>query len=109
RGESTLRLRHVADREERRAVRKASRAAARASTLEIAPHEEVLWNALRDLRSRLAREQNVPAYVVFHDATLLQMLRERPRTRDELGAISGVGANKLARYGDAFLQLMRAD
>jgi ATP-dependent DNA helicase RecQ len=109
RGESSVRLRHVADREERRAARKASRAGSRASTLSIAPHEEVLWNALRDLRARLAREQGVPAYVVFHDATLLQMLRERPRTRDQLGAISGVGVNKLARYGDAFLQLVRAD
>ena len=109
RGESTVHLRHVADREERRAARKASRASTRASTLAIAPHEEVLWNALRELRASLARAQGVPAYVVFHDATLLQMLRERPRTRDQLGAISGVGVNKLARYGDAFLQLVRAD
>jgi ATP-dependent DNA helicase RecQ len=58
---------------------------------------------LRDLRGRLAREQGVPAYVIFHDATLLAMLREKPRTLDALGAISGVGERKLARYGEAFL------
>jgi len=48
----------------------------------------------------------VPAYVIFHDATLLQMLRERPRTRVELGAISGVGAAKLARYGETLLAVL---
>ena len=52
---------------------------------------------------RIAREQGVPAYVIFHDATLLAMLRERPRTLDALGGISGVGERKLARYGEAFL------
>jgi ATP-dependent DNA helicase RecQ len=45
----------------------------------------------------------VPAYVIFHHATLLQMLRERPRTLPELGAISGVGTATLGRYGAVFL------
>ena len=45
----------------------------------------------------------MPAYVIFHDATLLAMLREKPQTLDALGAISGVGERKLARYGEAFL------
>jgi len=62
-----------------------------------------LWQSLRELRAQLAREQGVPAYVIFHDATLLQMLRDRPRTLPELGAVSGVGAAKLGRYGSAFL------
>ena len=62
-----------------------------------------VWDALRNLRSRLAREQGVPAYVIFHDATLLAMLRERPQTLSALGAISGVGERKLERYGEAFL------
>jgi ATP-dependent DNA helicase RecQ len=106
RGETTVFLRRIADRQERRASRKASRASTRAGTLEIAPHETTLWLALRELRSQLAREQRVPAYVIFHDATLLQMLRERPQTLSELGAISGIGAAKLARYGEAFLQAL---
>ena len=54
----------------------------------------------------MAREQGVPAYVIFHDATLLQMLRERPHTTDDLGTISGVGVAKLARYGAAFLRVI---
>jgi ATP-dependent DNA helicase RecQ len=48
----------------------------------------------------------VPAYVIFHDATLLAMLRERPQTHDALAAISGVGERKLARYGEAFLRVL---
>ena len=65
-----------------------------------------MWQALRELRAQLAREQGVPAYVIFHDATLLQMLRERPQTTAQLGAISGVGATKLARYGSQFLRAL---
>jgi len=109
RGETAVRLRHVADRAERRVSRRKAKAKSRDSNLAIAPHEDALWQSLRELRAQLARDQGVPAYVIFHDATLLQMLRERPRTRDEFGAISGVGAAKLVRYGDAFLQLVRAD
>ena len=106
RGETPVRLRRVADKEERRNTRRKTRGAARTAKLEIAPHEDALWQALRDLRAKLAREQGVPAYVIFHDATLLQMLRERPQTLDELGAISGVGAAKLKRYGGSFLDLL---
>jgi len=106
RGETPVRLRRVADKEERRNTRRKTRGAARSAKLEIAPHEDALWQALRDLRAKLAREQGVPAYVIFHDATLLQMLRERPQTLDELGAISGVGAAKLKRYGGSFLDLL---
>jgi ATP-dependent DNA helicase RecQ len=64
---------------------------------------EGLFAELKDLRRRLATERRVPAYVVFSDATLLAMARERPRTPDELLSVSGVGATKLERYGDAFL------
>ena len=105
RGETPIQLRHVADRAERRVSRRAARTKARGTKLAIAPHEETLWLALRELRAQLAREQGVPAYVIFHDATLLQMLRERPQTAAELGAISGIGAAKLARYGPAVLGL----
>ena len=109
RGETTVFLRRIADRQERRASRKASRAATRAGTVEIAPHETALWLALRELRAQLAREQRVPAYVIFHDATLLQMLRQRPQNLAELGAISGVGVAKLKRYGDTFLHALRRE
>jgi ATP-dependent DNA helicase RecQ len=48
----------------------------------------------------------VPAYVIFHDATLRQIATERPSTLTELGAVSGVGENKLAKYGQQILELL---
>jgi ATP-dependent DNA helicase RecQ len=108
RGEQAVHLRRQADGAARRARRRQVRGERARASLDIAPHEAALWDALRDLRARLAREQGVPAYVIFHDATLLAMLRERPRSRDELGAVSGVGERKLERYGDAFLAVLAA-
>jgi ATP-dependent DNA helicase RecQ len=63
--------------------------------------------ALKALRRRLADEQRVPAYVVFSDATLREMAERRPTTEVDLLDVSGVGPAKLARYGDAFLALLR--
>ena len=108
RGETPVHLRRVADRGERRAARKTQRAARTEQSLAIAPHEACLWQTLRELRAKLARDQGVPAYVIFHDATLLQMLRDQPQTVGELSSISGVGAAKLARYGEDFLAVLRA-
>ena len=107
RGEVRVSLRKPASREERRATRKAVRGARARQSLDIAPHETALWDALRATRAHLAREQGVPAYVIFHDATLLEMLRARPRNAEELGLIGGVGAAKLERYGGAFLATVR--
>ncbi|MEO7917677.1 MAG: HRDC domain-containing protein, partial [Dokdonella sp.] len=76
------------------------------TSIAIAEHEEALWQSLRSARARLAKEQGVPAYVIFHDATLLAMLRDQPQTREEMAAISGVGSAKLERYGEAFLAVM---
>jgi ATP-dependent DNA helicase RecQ len=104
RGEAAVTLRRPADRSERRTARKSLRGERARQSLQIAPHETALWEALRTTRAELAREQGVPAYVIFHDATLLQMLRERPRNADQLGAIGGVGTVKLTRYGDIFLR-----
>ncbi|MEO5561180.1 MAG: DNA helicase RecQ, partial [Dokdonella sp.] len=103
RGETPVLLRRQADSGERRVKRQKSRTERTRATLDIAPHESSLWDALRELRARLAKEQGVPAYVIFHDATLLAMLRERPQTLRALGAVSGVGERKLERYGEAFL------
>ena len=61
------------------------------------------------MRSRLAKEQNVPPYVIFHDATLLDMLREHPTSLRELASISGVGTTKLEKYGEAFLAVLTAE
>ncbi|MEN4904232.1 DNA helicase RecQ [Luteimonas sp. TWI662] len=72
--------------------------------IELAPVDRPLYEALRALRATLAREQNVPAYVIFHDATLREIARQRPLTLGQLGGIGGVGAGKLERYGDAVLE-----
>ena len=55
---------------------------------------------------RRAKEQGVPAYVIFHDATLRQIATEAPKTLAELGTVNGVGENKLARYGQQILDTL---
>jgi ATP-dependent DNA helicase RecQ len=62
--------------------------------------------ALKAWRAEVAREHNLPAYVVFHDATLAEMARLRPQSLDELGGISGVGAKKLSAYGGEILRVL---
>jgi ATP-dependent DNA helicase RecQ len=69
--------------------------------------DEGLWEALRSLRRELAEAQGVPAYIIFHDATLMEMAQRRPRDSAELATISGVGDRKLEAYGDDFLQLLQ--
>jgi ATP-dependent DNA helicase RecQ len=66
-----------------------------------------LFEELKQLRRSLADERNVPAYVVFSDATLLEMTEQRPTTEAELLSISGVGPKKLATFGDPFLETIR--
>ncbi|MEO8460755.1 MAG: RQC domain-containing protein, partial [Dokdonella sp.] len=107
RGDTLVQMRREADRVERKKSRRSKRAEGGKPLLTIATSEEALWNALRAKRADLAKEQGVPAYVIFHDATLLAMLRECPQSLRELGAISGVGERKLARYGEAFIGVLR--
>ena len=58
---------------------------------------------LRAWRGATAKEQGVPAYVILHDATLREIATRGPSTLAELGTISGIGENKLARYGEGVL------
>ena len=67
------------------------------------PYNEELFEQLRDLRKQLATKQGVPPYVVFSDKTLHEMARHFPATDAELLCITGIGASKLDRYGEAFL------
>lgn len=70
--------------------------------------DEALFLALKALRKRLADAKDIPAYVVFSDATLQQMVRFKPGSDAELMALSGVGPKKLVQYGDAFLALLKS-
>jgi ATP-dependent DNA helicase RecQ len=74
---------------------------------ELESSDEDLFKALRDLRSKLAIDRRVPAYMVFSDATLVEMARRKPKSEAELLAISGVGLAKLERYGEVFLGVIR--
>lgn len=99
RGECTLELREEAGRPQRRK-------AERSGTVPDA--DTALWEALRARRKALAEEQGVPPYVIFHDATLLELARRRPRNAAELLQVPGIGNAKLERYGAIFLEVIRS-
>ncbi|MDP2761190.1 MAG: DNA helicase RecQ [Sideroxyarcus sp.] len=104
RGEQQVWLRRDAE-----PLKRASSKAERGSRLREAfagANQDPLWQALKAKRTELAREQGVPPYVIFHDSTLLEILNRKPHTLDEMGQISGIGQSKLAKYGDAFLQVV---
>ncbi|MBN4844881.1 HRDC domain-containing protein, partial [Staphylococcus sp. EG-SA-29] len=65
-----------------------------------------VFERLRAWRTEQAREQGVPAYVVFPDATLIELARARPSSSAALAEVSGVGAKKLERYGEAVLRVL---
>jgi len=71
------------------------------------PQDSDLWELLRSRRLELAQDQGVPPYVIFHDATLMEMVSQRPSTPEELHGISGVGERKLEKYGEEFLTVIR--
>ncbi|MFQ9549834.1 MAG: DNA helicase RecQ [Acutalibacteraceae bacterium] len=68
--------------------------------------DEKLLAALKDLRKSLAMRQSIPAYVVFTDATLVDMCRLKPKTQEEFMEVSGVGQAKSQRYGEVFLAVI---
>jgi ATP-dependent DNA helicase RecQ len=100
RGEVSLQLR----REPKPAL--AAKASSSAASQLVRGHEREMWEALRSLRRKLAEEHSVPPYVIFPDATLLEMLRSQPGSLSEMAEVSGVGARKLERYGQAFLEVL---
>ena len=69
--------------------------------------EKELFSALKSKRMELARERRVPAYIIFPDATLHQMLLHKPQTIEEMGNLNGVGSQKLENYGEVFLKVIK--
>lgn len=100
RGEVSLQLRR--DLKPQQSAKASSSAASQL----VRGEERGQWEALRTLRRKLAEEHGVPPYVIFPDATLLEMLRSKPGTLAEMARVSGVGARKLERYGEAFLAVL---
>ena len=114
RGEVQLRLRVASDAPA--SPRRSSRTAKAAKTdkparskappVLLSDDAQVRFEALKAWRAEVAREHNLPAYVVFHDATLAEMARSLPGSLDALASISGVGAKKLEAYGREILRVL---
>ncbi len=106
-GENLLRGRaKILLRSDPLAARGARRTRRTEATAGLGADEERILAALKAKRRDLAREEGVPAYVVFPDRTLIDMAEKRPATLDDMLAVYGVGERKLARYGDAFLEAL---
>jgi len=104
RGERQVMIQTREDAPAARAPRKPRKSARDA--LSVSAADQPLFEALRAWRSREAKNQHVPPYVIFHDATLAEIAGARPGARAALGRVNGVGEGKLARYGDAVLAVV---
>ncbi|MBB4912174.1 DNA helicase RecQ [Actinophytocola algeriensis] len=102
--EVLARKREVRLRQEPKRAAKTSRP--KAPQQELSPETQPVFDKLRSWRAATAKEQGVPAYVIFHDATLRQIASEGPTTLAELGTINGVGENKLAKFGQQVLDTL---
>ena len=108
RGAVPVRLRVAADapRRGKAAARTPRAAAGKTSALPMDEGATKVFTDLKAWRAEVAREHNLPAYIVFHDASLAQMAHDRPATLDALASIPGVGAKKLQAYGGDILRLL---
>lgn len=70
-------------------------------------NNDILFEKLRKLRLKLARDKNIPPFMIFHDSTLKNMCNELPISKSEFLEISGVGKNKLENYGDLFINVIK--
>ena len=100
RGEQQLILRKDIKPEKSKLGKKTSSRATQATS------NSELWDALRAKRREIADEQDIPPYLIFHDATLMAMLETKPANRQQLALISGVGVRKLELYGEQFLAVI---
>jgi ATP-dependent DNA helicase RecQ len=112
RGDVTLLLRESGDAPRRSGAGRQARAGRskdRAAPVDLDEAGQERFAALKAWRGEVARAHNLPAYVVFHDATLAEMARQRPGTLGELAQVSGVGAKKLDAYGPEILRVLGAE
>ncbi len=106
RGQREVRLRRDPPRPARTRARGAG---ARPAAVELSGDAAARFERLRGWRASMAREQGLPAYVIFHDATLREIAARQPSGLPELGTINGIGEAKLARYGELVLAALDDD
>jgi ATP-dependent DNA helicase RecQ len=105
-GEQPVRLR-AAQAEPKRARKRPSRGGTPPAAADLDTASQARFAALKAWRAEVARENNLPAYVIFHDATLAAIAARAPQAPADLEGISGIGATKLERYGDEVLLVCR--
>jgi ATP-dependent DNA helicase RecQ len=103
-GSHPVRLR----REPERSRVSRTKAAKTSAVADLSPDARELFETLRAWRAGQAKEQGLPAYVIFHDATLREVAVRRPGSLEDLGTITGVGESKLAKYGEQLLAALAA-
>jgi ATP-dependent DNA helicase RecQ len=108
RGELTVMMRREPERVRAAKAPRARTATAAAAAAELSPADEPTFERLRAWRAAVAKEQGMPAYVIFHDATLRAIATLRPATLEQLGTVSGVGQNKLAKFGQQVLDTLNS-
>ena len=106
RGEVRLLLRHTLEKPNKKRLARSDGRQAKPDQIALEPQAMRRFAALKAWRAEVAREHNLPAYVVFHDATLAEMARDQPDNLDKLRHISGVGAKKLEAYGADILRVL---
>jgi ATP-dependent DNA helicase RecQ len=102
RGEKRIELRREEGRKRKTAAERAAKRAGAAGLGDDAG-DRALFEALRARRATLAKAQGVPPYVIFHDTTLIEIARRKPRSLADLAGITGIGQAKLERYGQIFI------
>ncbi|MEV4505015.1 DNA helicase RecQ [Streptomyces klenkii] len=106
-GRREVRLRSEPERPARTSAKSSgSGSAKRAAPADLPAEALPVFEALRAWRGATAKEQGVPAYVIFHDATLREIATASPTSLDELAGVSGVGESKLAKHGEKILDLL---
>lgn len=90
---------------ERKEIRKTKKSSS--SALDLSNADEELFEKLRTLRLKIAKEEKVPPYIVFSDKTLIHMSVQKPKNREEMLLVSGVGTFKYDKYGERFLEILK--
>ncbi len=108
RGELRINLRKIESVQTRSDSRTSTKTASRvrASKTDLNEADQLVFDALREKRLELARDNGLPPYIIFHDSTLVEMASKRPQDMQALSMIQGIGDTKLARYGREFLDIL---